>query len=93
LGLHILRAAAAFAKCLLVAEPFAFTLRLIVAIMADASEKVAPVREDAPTKQSTIDSQDLERSDSDSFKQDGVKGVEAITSVWTKKALYITLGL
>lgn len=35
-------------------------------------------------------SNDLEKSETESFKQDGVKNVEAVTSVWSKKALWLT---
>lgn len=34
-----------------------------------------------------------EDSDSDAGKQDGVKQMEAITSAWTKRAMWTTFGL
>lgn len=47
----------------------------------DASQDVAEVNDDL-------------KSDSDSsFKQDGVKKVEAVTTVWTKKTLWIMFAL
>lgn len=47
----------------------------------DASQDVAEINDDL-------------KSDSDSsFKQDGVKKVEAVTSVWTKKTLWIMFAL
>lgn len=59
----------------------------------DSVEQAHPVEEEKGTVGRSTSEVDSEKAESEAHKQDGVKQVEAITSVWTPKALWITFGL
>lgn len=55
----------------------------------------ATTNSDNDTEKQTVDRRLSSQSDSEgsSFKQEGVRQVEAITSVWTNKMLWVTFVL
>lgn len=61
--------------------------------MAEDLEKEPQNASEPATKGPIATDRDEEKSETSSFKQDGVKHVEAITSVWTTKSLWITFVL
>lgn len=59
-------------------------------MMVENVEKGPQSGNEAADEDSNASGNEPENFDADSFKQDGVKNVEAVTAVWSKKALWFT---